>query len=107
MKGSIGLIDKLFLIIKNMKSPKWVEIDLLNSEGPIFKLRRTEGELPMSIIIVDQWKTECGVYKTSEIMELISGNMEVVDSRGTVYNWKVQPKETKTGIDKIKAFLGI
>ena len=90
-----------------MEESKWIEIDLLNSEGPMFKLRRVNGKLPMAIILVDQWKIPCGVFTTTEVMELISGKRELVDSRGRVYNWPIQPEEMKTRIDKIKAFLGI
>lgn len=84
------------------------EIDLLNSEGPIFKLRKKRDiNPPLAFMLYDQKGISCGVYTRRELLEVLEGKQPLVDSTGKTWDYPSQSSGMKQNQEKLEKFIGL
>ncbi len=84
------------------------EIDLLNSEGAIFKLRKKRDiNPPLAFMLYDRKGVSCGVYTKRELLDVLSGKSDLVDSTGKTWNYPSQPEGMKPNSDRLTKFMGV
>ena len=84
------------------------DIELLNSEGPIFKLRK-KGDIdpPLAFTLYDRKGISCGVYTKRELLEVLEGKYPLVDSTGKTWDYPSQSNDMKLPHGKLEKFIGI
>lgn len=88
--------------------PVYEEIDLLNSEGAIFKLRKkSDIEPPLTFMLYDRKGIRCGVYTKRDLLDVLEGKSSLVDSTGKEWNYPSEPAGMKPNPDKLQKFIGI
>jgi hypothetical protein len=84
------------------------EIELLNSEGTIFKLRKKRDiDPPLAFMLYDRKGVGCGVYTKREILEVLEGKSLLIDSTGKAWDYPSQSEDMKPQHGRLEKFIGI
>jgi hypothetical protein len=86
--------------MKNLNSTR--SIDLLNSEGPILKLIKSN----TGFTVIDEWKVKITTLTRDEIIQFIEGNLDIIDSQNQVWSYPNISTGMKLNIPDILEFIG-
>ena len=86
--------------MKNLNSAR--SIDLLNSEGPILKLIKSN----TGFTVIDEWKVKIATLTRDEIIQFIEGNLAIIDSHDQYWEYPNISTGMKLNIPDILEFIG-
>lgn len=86
--------------MKNLNSAR--SIDLLNSEGPILKLIKSNN----GFTVIDEWKVKIATLTRDEIIQFIEGNLAIIDSHDQYWEYPNISTGMKLNIPDILEFIG-
>ena len=78
------------------------ELELLNYEGPVLKLvKMTDNKFHM----IDQWKEEHSLLNRSQVLAFVTGETQVIDSRGNKYRYPEHAAAAKPTCETLNNFI--
>lgn len=91
--------------MKKNKMPqkeKKKKLELVNYEGPVLTLIKiTQDEFKL----IDQWKKEIRKLSRVEVLQYLTGEIELEDSSGKSYSHLKTHREAKPNLKKVDSFL--
>lgn len=75
-------------------------IELLNYEGPVLQLEKTD-----RLLLIDQWKSPIAEVTLTGLISFLNGDISIADSRGKLWNFAISSLEARTDYNKIINFV--
>jgi hypothetical protein len=85
-----------------MNNPKRKDMGLLNYEGDVLKLFKTDNA---ELVIYDQWNCIAEVLDFEGFANFLDGRIDIVDSEGKSWNWLREHPDARTRLYKIFEYL--
>ncbi len=87
----------------NLLKKKFKSIELLNSEGCLLKVFKTQD----GYIMLDEHRELIGILSDKQMFNYTRGELDIVDSEGRDLNYMKYPGSMKPNLKELDEFMGI